>query len=202
MKVLNLYAGIGGNRKLWKEVEVTAVEYNEEIAAIYKENFPDDTIIIGDAHEYLLRHYNEFDFIWSSRPCQTHSRARMWASKGGRYDPKYPDFTLYEEIVFLQHFAGCKWVCENVIPYYEPLVTPVISIDRHLFWSNFKIDPVEIERKDAQTWGITSNSIVYGFDISKKKIKHRKDQILRNLINPELGLHVFNCAINKKNIIN
>ena len=26
MKVLNLYCGIGGNRKLWEDVEVTAVE--------------------------------------------------------------------------------------------------------------------------------------------------------------------------------
>lgn len=26
IKVLNLYAGIGGNRKLWEGVEVTAVE--------------------------------------------------------------------------------------------------------------------------------------------------------------------------------
>ena len=36
IKVLNLYAGIGGNRKLWKDVEVTAVEINEEIAGVYK----------------------------------------------------------------------------------------------------------------------------------------------------------------------
>ena len=32
MKILNLYAGIGGNRKLWKDVQVTAVELNSEIA--------------------------------------------------------------------------------------------------------------------------------------------------------------------------
>ena len=36
-KVLNLFAGIGGNRKHWKDVEVTAIEYNEEIANVYKE---------------------------------------------------------------------------------------------------------------------------------------------------------------------
>jgi hypothetical protein len=36
LKVLNLYCGIGGNRKLWQNVDVTAVEYNEEIASIYK----------------------------------------------------------------------------------------------------------------------------------------------------------------------
>lgn len=35
IKVLNLYAGIGGNRKLWKDVEVTAVEKNPQVADIY-----------------------------------------------------------------------------------------------------------------------------------------------------------------------
>ena len=36
IKVLNLYAGIGGNRKLWPsdKIEVTAVEYKQEIADI------------------------------------------------------------------------------------------------------------------------------------------------------------------------
>ena len=38
MKVLNLYAGIGGNRKLWTDVEVTAIENNESIAAIYQDD--------------------------------------------------------------------------------------------------------------------------------------------------------------------
>ncbi len=31
-------------------------------------------------------------------------------------------------------------------------------------------------------------------DISKYKLKQRKDQILRNCVDPELGLHIFNCA--------
>ena len=139
MKVLNLYAGIGGNRKLWNGVEVTAVERNEEIAAIYQEYFPNDTVIVGDAHEYLLKHYSEFDFIWSSRPCQTHSRSRMWATKGGRYAAKYPDLELYQEIIFFEHFFDGKWIVENVIPYYEPLIAPRLTIGRHLIWSNFTI---------------------------------------------------------------
>ena len=74
MKVLNLYAGIGGNRKLWEDVEVTAVENNAQIAKIYQDFFPDDKMVIADAHQYLLEHYKEFDFIWSSPPCPTHSR--------------------------------------------------------------------------------------------------------------------------------
>ena len=71
LKVLNLYAGIGGNRKLWTNVDVTAIEINSEIAKIYQDFFPDDKVIIGDAHKYLLEHYKEFDFIWSSPPCPT-----------------------------------------------------------------------------------------------------------------------------------
>lgn len=69
MKILNLYAGIGGNRKLWEGHEVTAIEYNQDIANIYKDFFPDDSVIVADAHQYLLDHYKEYDFIWSSPPC-------------------------------------------------------------------------------------------------------------------------------------
>jgi len=64
VKILNLYAGIGGNRKLWgDEHEVTAVEYKPEVAAIYGDLFPKDTVIVADAHQFLLDRYREFDFI-------------------------------------------------------------------------------------------------------------------------------------------
>ena len=77
MKILNLYAGIGGNRKLWTDVEVTAVELNPEIASIYQDFFPKDKVIVADAHAYLLEHFEEYDFIWASPPCPSHSRMRM-----------------------------------------------------------------------------------------------------------------------------
>ncbi len=195
MKILNLYCGIGGNRKLWgNDHEITAVEYNAEIAAIYQEYFQNDKVIVADAHQYLLDHYKEFDFIWSSPPCPTHSRARMWTSKGGRYDVKYPDMMLWQEIIFLQHFLDCNFIVENVIPYYEPFIKPAVEIDRHLFWANFNILPKSFTRKDEQTWAITSNTVQYGFDISNRIIKHRKDQILRNLVNPEIGLYILEQA--------
>lgn len=77
MKILNLYAGIGGNRKAWgEEHQVTAIEYDENIAKIYKENFPNDEVVVTDAHKYLLEHFREYDFIWASPPCPTHSRVR------------------------------------------------------------------------------------------------------------------------------
>src|SRR5204862_6503172 len=100
MKVLNLYAGIGGNRKHWKGVEVTAVEYAPEIAEVYKQNFPADTVIIADAHQYLLDHFSEFEFIWSSPPCQSHSKM---IRSGRNRKPRFADMKLYEEILFLKH---------------------------------------------------------------------------------------------------
>jgi DNA (cytosine-5)-methyltransferase 1 len=194
MKVLNLYAGLGGNRDLWENVEVTAVEHNEEIAALYQKRYPKDKVVVGDAHQYLLENFNAgWDLIWSSRSCITHSKARFWASKGGRYKPVYPDFGLYEEIVFLKHYADCKHVVENVKPFYEPLVKPTIELDRHLFWTNFPITPFQASDR-ISPWAITSNTQAYGFDVSNVKINHRKDQLIRNLVNPEIGLHVLQCA--------
>lgn len=65
IKVLNLYAGLGGNRKLWENVKVTAVELRPDIARVYADHFPEDELIICDAHQYLLDHYSEYDFVWT-----------------------------------------------------------------------------------------------------------------------------------------
>lgn len=135
MKILNLYAGIGGNRKLWgDEHEITAVEYDENIALVYKTLFPNDEVIVTDAHEYLLNHFKEFDFIWASPPCQTHSSFRQ--NIGVRYrgvEAIYPDMKLYQEIIFLKYNFKGKWIVENVNPYYRPLIEPDVELDRHKF---------------------------------------------------------------------
>ena len=60
LKALNLYAGIGGNRKLWDgvvdDLEVTAVEIDEKIAEIYQDFFPKtDKVVVKDAHEFLRK---------------------------------------------------------------------------------------------------------------------------------------------------
>lgn len=199
LKVLNLFSGIGGNRKLWENVSVTAVENNEEIANIYKEYFPNDNVIIGDAHEYLLKHYKEFDFIWSSPPCQSHTRMALNFANAKmpdkRIEPKFPDMKLYQEIIFLDSFFKGKYCVENVIPYYEPLITPTAQLERHFFWSNFKIRNINLYGEKVDIVNMTGKSTNYGFNISDRKIKHRKDQILRNCVNPDLGLYIFEQAI-------
>ena len=123
IKVLNLYAGIGGNRKLWNNVEVTAIEIDSQIAKIYQDNFPEDKVIIEDAHNYLLEHFSEYEFIWGSPPCQTHSSFRYnLGVKFRGVKPEYPDMRLYQEIILLMHFYKGKYCIENVISYYEPLI--------------------------------------------------------------------------------
>jgi|SRR6185436_11312024 len=200
MKILNLYAGIGGNRKLWGDNhEITAVEFVPEIAAIYKDFFPNDKVIIADAHEYLLNHYKEFDFIWSSPPCPTHSQVRKISTgenmigRAGGAKPVFPDMKLYEEILFLQGYFKGLWCVENVVSWYEPLIPPN-NIAKHYFWTNFLLR--EFTGAGRNHHGdISSLSETKGFDLSPYKgIDKRK--ILRNCVEPELGKHILDLAIN------
>lgn len=202
MKILNLYAGIGGNRKLWgEEHKVTAVEYNSEIAEVYKDLYPKDNVIVGDAHHYLLDHFKEFDFIWSSPPCPTHSDIRRCAVHAGQTKPAYPEMSLYQEIILLKHFIpeGAKWVIENVRPYYDPLINPTQTLHRHYFWSNFTI----VERRfvdDRVHNDITGASVVYGFDLEKYKVRDKR-KIIRNMVNPEVGKYVLEEAMKKELVL-
>ena len=198
-RVLNLYACLGGNRYKWTDCEVTAVELDPELARMYQERFPNDKVIIADAHQYLLDHYKEFDFIWSSPPCPSHSRARYWNSSN--YDTSteaiYPDMKLYEEILFLQHYYKTgKWVVENVIPYYEPLI-PAQKRGRHLYWTNFVLPGNLNDRRFAISQ--TKNELqelckFHKIDLSSYKGEQSLTKIGRNLVDYEAGLTIFNRA--------
>ena len=148
MKVLNLYAGIGGNRKLWKNVEVTAVENNPQVAKIYQDFFPEDKVIVVDAHQFLLNNFQEYDFIWSSPPCPSHSRIRKHLAVGrGQNKPIFPDMKLYEEIILLGHYFKGKWVVENVKSFYKPLIKPQ-ETNTHYFWTNFIISNIKEQSRE------------------------------------------------------
>ena len=211
MKILNLYAGIGGNRKLWgDEHDITAVENNPEIAEVYKKLFPKDEVIVADAHQYLLEHFKEFDFIWSSPPCQTHSMCNHFLKGQGII--RYPDMKLYEEIILLQTHAKYLWVVENVKPYYPPLIAPQ-ECGRHNFWANFKIIPKNFDyqigtmnrqaSKYSQRKAIIREAQIpelidlHGLNNINIKLKNKR-QVLRNCVLPELGEHIFNCAFKEK----
>lgn len=200
LKILNLYSGIGGNRKLWgNEHDITAVEIVPEIAVIYKDLFPNDTVVVDDAHEFLRKHFREYDFIWASPPCPTHSVLQMTRY----YDEKlkYPDMTLYQEIIWLQTFFKGKWVIENVKPYYTPLIQPTFTMDRHYFWSSDFV--MGSPQDDIIYTSIRDNTKamekVYGFDLSKYKIDSKlKRTILRNCVKPEVGKFIFEETTKQK----
>lgn len=193
MKILNLYAGIGGNRKLWGDVDVVAVENNEKIAQIYQDFFPGDKVILGDAHKYLEEHFEEFDFIWSSPPCPSHSHIRKELAVEQRHQNKaiFPDMKLYEEIIFLQGYFKGKYVVENVVSWYEPLIRPQI-INKHYFWANFGIGHIEKQSREHHA-SITKLEERKGFDLSKYSGIDKR-AILRNCVEPETGLHIFSEA--------
>ena len=210
MKILNLYACLGGNRYKWNEVksdiEVTAVELDPELAKLYQERFSNDKVIVADAHQYLLDHYKEFDFIWSSPPCPTHSRARFWGFGANGKNPIYPDMKLYQEIIFLQHHCKSKYVVENVIPYYEPMFNPK-ERDRHLYWTNFNL-PYNINARHFDGMCQTTKEVeklseFHKFDFKKYKGKQPLNKIARNLVDYEVGKTIFETAlgiIKKQNV--
>jgi DNA (cytosine-5)-methyltransferase 1 len=207
MRVLNLYSCLGGNRLKWNEVKsdihVTAVELDPELARLYQERFPNDTVIIADAHQYLLDHFKEFDFIWSSPPCPSHSRARF--ARRNTTTPLYPDLKLYEEIIFLENYFEGKYVVENVIPFYEPLI-PAQKRGRHLYWANFKLPNNIGERKIFKNiiegGNVKQLSEFHDYDFKKYKGEQRVQKIARNLVDYEAGKTIFQTAlgiINKSN---
>lgn len=193
MKILNLYAGIGGNRKFWSGHKVTAIEIDHEIAGVYSKLYPDDTVVVGDAHRFLEEHSGEFDFIWSSPPCPSHGQYRHNVGVLGKgFRPIMPDMRLYAEIVFLMTYCKGMWVVENVKPYYTPLIKPSFELHRHLFWANFTAP----HRSFAKAKIRTKNKIS-DFDghevVATSKILNKR-QALRNCVDPELGKHIFDSA--------
>lgn len=192
MKVLNLYAGIGGNRKLWKDVEVTAIENDKNIAKVYQDFFPNDKVIVTDAHQYLLDHFMEYDFIWGSPPCPTHSKTIFF----NHIKLRYPDMKLYEEIILLKQFCKTLFVIENVKSYYTPLIHPQVT-QRHYFWANFKIKDISGTKKVRNDKGETleKKMVERGMKVLDfHGYKGDKRILLNNCIEPELGLSILNCA--------
>lgn len=203
-RVLNLYACLGGNRYKWDEVaeeanidmKVTAVELDPELAKLYQERFPNDTVVVADAHQYLLDHYKEFDFIWSSPPCPTHSRFNI--SMKEHREMKYPDMALYQEIIFLDAYFKGQYVVENVIPFYEPLIAAK-KRGRHLYWTNFQL-PSNINERENPDFSRVKNMVTlmgefHDYDFTKYKGHQRTNKIARNLVDYEAGRTIFETAL-------
>ena len=200
IKILNGYAGVGGNSKDWENCEVVAVEKDPKIAKVYQENNPTHKVIVGDIIEHLLSNYQDYNIIWLSPPCQANSRM---IRSGKNRKPRLPNLTLYELKIFLDYNFKGKYVIENVKPYYKPVIEPTATLGRHLFWANFEITDCEIKQpKNFINLGTVAGSeqlkewlgIHYKGNLYYEK-NHDPCQVLRNCVHPKLGLHVLNNAL-------
>ena len=114
---------------------------------------------------------------------------------------------LYEEIIFLQnHFDG-KYVVENVIPYYKPLIDAKEK-DRHLYWTNFNL-PNTINSRHFNgmcqgTGELERLKEFHDYDFIKYKGEQQAIQIARNLVDYEAGKTIFETMLGivKKEDIN
>lgn len=172
---------------------------------IYERLYPHDRVHETDAHLYLMNHLKEYDFVWSSPPCQSHSRM-LKATRHDSQRTRYPDMSLYAEIIYLQHNHKGKWVVENVDPYYGAMRPDGVfmqRIGRHIFWSNFQIyaDDVPVPegfayiadlagKQQMMDWlGIHYEENIY------YESNHCPVQILRNAVHPKMGLQVLQSAL-------
>ena len=175
IKVLNAFAGLGGNTELWdrKKYDVIHIENNINRYDFLADKFPDDVVIDRDAYEYIERYFMAYDIIWASPPCQTHSSVRWLNESKPGFKYKIPDMRLYGLIHFLKRAAKNQiWIVENVEPYYQPLIETKARVGRHIVWSNRYISDKKYP----------SDNIIH-------ITKNRKD--VRDRMNPEIGKYIL-----------
>jgi len=209
MKILNLYAGLGGNRKSWIDHEITAVEILPEIAEIYLKQYPEDQIIITDVLNFV-RHddLDQYDFIWASPPCVTHSCATSFHS---RYVPDLQSIHGLRIFFDYQLKGKTKYCIENVQPFYQLPVEfkPTVKIHRHCFWANFVIpSPVRVIADERIHYDMTKHKRTrslymrgsiellakfHDFDLTLLNgfTKTRKDKALRNMTHWKVGQYIL-----------
>lgn len=224
MKILNLFAGLGGNRKTWSDHEITALEINPGICKIYSELYPNDTIITQDYEEYLRNKNNDLDFdlIWGSPPCQTHSHMQVFTRHNKKRQPIPKMDQVQGLALWLKRNTDCKFVIENVIPSYgivslEDKGIYHVVLDRHIFYSNFIIKKKKFRSRSSEVHGKISGlmrmdavqlSIYHDLPLEIiEKVKglqetgHDHLKVLRNLCDYQIGDYILKQSLKKNNLI-
>jgi DNA (cytosine-5)-methyltransferase 1 len=214
IRILNLYAGIGGNARHWRKVAkenglniiIDHVEINQDLCKELERLFPYDNVFNQDAHKYLEflaleNHLDKYDIIWSSPPCQTHSRMKRINSKK-YHKSSYIDPSLYQQIILLKYNFNGIYFVENVKPYYG-VIFDGIEIGRHVIWSNIDVNDIGFRyNKKLFDLSIEELQKEYGIKLSKNIYLeypkgHDPKQVYRNAVHPTLGELIFRRAINR-----
>ena len=85
---------------------------------------------------------------------------------------------------------------ENVIGYYKPLIKPQ-EVGGHYFWSNFLIPQIKTKNREHDGLLVELEKRK-GFNLEGINIGIEKRLLLRNCVEPDVGLHVFECAFKGK----
>jgi hypothetical protein len=118
--------------------------------------------------------------------------------------------SLYQEIIILQTFApiNCKWIIENVIPYYDFLIQPSMILGRHAIWTNFYIEEKSFNEINVCKQKNEREYLQKMHNVNLDQYKNiDKRKVLRNMVNSEIGKHILDCAFNfdkitQKNLFN
>jgi site-specific DNA-cytosine methylase len=117
MKILDLYAGLGGEQRR-AFIEKRGHEY---ITLDYEPKF--NCTITADIFEMSAEKFGYFDFVWASPPCEAFSVAAMghhWGGGARAYIPKTSHAELSKRLVIhtLQIISDMKpkaWLMENPV---------------------------------------------------------------------------------------
>jgi len=202
-EILNAWAGIGGNTHNWNrdKYNITHIEINQEIAEANAQLHPNDTVIQTDAKQFLVENYQDFDYIWASPPCPSHSSIAKAGAKNGQYNAKIPDMNLYGVIIFLDEYFESDWTVENVQPYYDRLdkqerekqeakqtvIPPAKKTSRHLFWSSHEIPETSVPRSGFNKKNNQEIMDWLGIQVEKSFDTVEKRKVLRNCVHPGIG---------------
>ena len=204
MRVLDLYAGLGGSDKGIRSVlekkgidyEYVAIEIDPKVAEAHRKNNPGSRVIVADALSWLPEVKN-FDFVWASPPCKTHSKWNMvWASRREKH-PK-PDPTLW---FLIREFRslGINFVVENVDPYYKDPCKPTIKIGRHQFWTSFPIKKFDFISREKPFPEMTIRDWLQYHQLETVEGKAQdKRQALRNCTHYSIAAGIFEQFLEPK----
>jgi DNA (cytosine-5)-methyltransferase 1 len=99
-----------------------------------------------------------------------------------------------KRLFFLDKFFKRKYVVENVIPYYEPLITAQ-KRGRHLYWANFKLPNFTSRDAKIREWQLPELEKHHNIDLSGYNGSQNKRKIARNLVDYEAGRTIFETAL-------
>lgn len=203
MRILDLYAGLGGTAKGIQSVlekkgvdyEYFAIEIDPNVCAAHKINNPRSTVICADVKDWLDK-ITDFDFVWASPPCQTHSILNF-SNKATGKKTNLVDWSLWHVIDHLQRTENVSYVVENVLIWYNEPFKHNFNLDRHYFWTNLSLLSFEYQKR-TKDWGYLSVKGWKEYHQVEHAITGNKRQQLRNCLHWSIAAGIFEQFLEPK----